>query len=183
MFARRCLYTLLGLLFLLPGGCSPLSAAKAGYTAIKGASARVYPIDAVTRTTLEKYQGIEVGQVSTDLEAVVSDYCVIAVENAFEEAFSKELDVAFAGDGEKKLLANIVVRFFKEKPLVGKEARLDVLVTLVDDQDGEPVAKFYVEGFSNSIRARDADDLARENADEFAEYLLELLGKKEELLG
>jgi hypothetical protein len=179
----KVLISFLGLTFLLPGGCSPISAAKVGYTAIKGASARLYTIEAVTGATLKEYQAIEVGEVTTDLKEVVSNYCLIAVENALEQAFMKDLGEVFPGNGDKKLAVDVVVRFFKEKPLLGKEARLDMLVTFVDAQGGNVQGKLYVEGFSNSISARGADELAAENADELVDYLLEQMGKKEKLLG
>jgi hypothetical protein len=162
-----------GLAFLLGGGavgCSPVSMVTGGYKALKGASAYVYEIEPVTRDELRPYDSLETGTFDTDLEPLVPPRVVRFSELAMRNTFSAQLAEAFPGDGAV-LVLNVTVRFFREKPLIGKEARLDWLVDFVDKESGKHIGKLYVEGVNTSLRELKPEEMGRKNTRELADFL------------
>jgi hypothetical protein len=152
-------------------GCGGFGAAKMGYKAIKGADARIHPVRDIAPAALQQYQTVSLGEVTTDVGRICPPEVLGEVRTAYREAFADEdFREAFPGGG-RALTVHVVCRFFKEKPLIGKEARLDLLVTLVDAETGQEVGVVYVEGLSESLRAHGKSDLARENAKELATHL------------
>lgn len=159
-------------------GCSPVSMVTGGYKALKGASAYVYEIEPLTRETIETYDGLDVGRFDTDLDPLVTPQVVRFSEMAMRRTHPERLSEVFSGGG-KTLVFNVTVRFFREKPLIGKEARLDWLIDCVDKETGERIAKLYVEGVNTSLRELKPEEMGVENTKELLDFLIERkTGKK-----
>jgi hypothetical protein len=152
-------------------GCGGFGAAKAGYKVFKGADASIHPVRDVSPAALQQYQMVSLGEVTTDVGRICPPEVQGEVRARLREAFSDEGFREMFPGGGRVLTAHVVCRFFKEKPLIGKESRLDMLVSLVDAETGQEVAVLYVEGLSDSLRAHGKSDLAKENAKELADYL------------
>jgi len=161
------------------GGCSGAGMAFSGAKAVViGASAHVIAVRPVS--SIREYGSVKLGEVTTDVGPICPSELIAAVRGAMQATFAdNDTRKVFAGGG-KTLVVNASCRFFKEKPLIGKEARLDLLVTLQDGQSQQEVGVLYIEGLSTSLRAHGKNDLAKKDAQELIEYLADRKqGKKE----
>ncbi len=151
-------------------GC--MSVAKVGYKVVKGAEAHVDPIREVSPEVLREYGKVTLGEVTTDVGPICPERVLEAVRMHTSAAFGTEAFKQVFPGGDKTLTVDLVCRFFKEKPLIGSESRLDAVASLLDGESKEEVGRLYIEGLSDSIRAHGLDDLARKNAQELTEYLM-----------
>jgi len=162
-------------LFLCLAGCSPMSAAVSGakvsMKVFTGAQAKVYPLEGLSPDAVRPYQSVALGQVTTDVDPICPFDVLSEVRSALAEAFADEqLRRLFPG-GKPQLVANVVVRFFKQGSPFGKEPRLDMLVSFVDGTDGREIGRVYVEGISESPLETKARHLAAANAEELGTLL------------
>ena len=148
-----------------------MSGAGAGITELKGAEAKVIPIRDIAPAAIQPYKTLALGQVTTDVAPIVTPECISGVRNAMQEQFADE-DVKehFPGGG-KRLVVDVVCRFFKEQRFLGGDPRLDLLVTLTDGESKEVVGKYYVAGVSEAKLSGKLEHLAKENAKELWELL------------
>jgi hypothetical protein len=163
------------LIVSLIAGCSPqgmvVSGAQAGYKVLTGADAKIYLIRDISPQAIGPYRSLALGRVTTD----VGPICPFGVLSDVQIALAEELGPAklrraFPG-GQPQLVANVVVRFFKQGNVFGKEPRLDLLVTFVDGGNGREVGQVYVEGLSQSPLATKAKHLAKADAEKIRDLL------------
>lgn len=162
-------------LLLSLAGCSPMSAAVSGakvsMKVFTGAQAKVYPLDGLSPDAVRPYQSVALGQVTTDVSPICPFDVLSEVRSALAETFADEqLRRHFPG-GKPQLVANVVVRFFKQGSPFGREPRLDMLVSFVDATDGREIGRVYVEGISESPLETKARHLAAANAEELGSLL------------
>lgn len=157
-------------------GCSSsptgmiMSGGKAAYQVIGGAEAKVRPLRGASPAGLAAYRAVRIGEVTTDLPGIVSDAALRMVRTDMGLGLAEKSKEGSAG-GRKGLVAQVVCRFAKERGMFGGEARLDMLVTLVDDQTGNEVARVFIEGLSRSPLHGKIEHMAKENGKELARYL------------
>ncbi len=167
--------TLAGLLmtFVLCGGCE--TAAKTGFKVAKGVDAEVLPISgALTPSTLAPYNTLKLGNVSTDIGRLCPAGVIAEVRKSAPKIFAERTREHFGG-GPKILTANIVVRFYKKKDLLGA-GRLDLLATLVDAGSGTEIGKVHIEGITESPVHTGIDDMVEETIKRLADYLTKKKG-------
>ena len=148
-----------------------MSGGKAAVRVIQGAEAKVHPLKDVSPAALADYREIRLGEVTTDVPALIptGEIGVVRAE------MGKEL----AGDGTRKhfpgggktLVANVSCRFLKERGTFGGDARLDMIVTLSDQQSQDELGRLFIEGVSKSPMAGKAEHMAKVNANELVDYL------------
>ena len=161
----------LGTLMALSGGCNPISmAARTGAKIVKGVDADVLPIRDVTAGTLSGYNTLKLGKVSTDIGGLCPPEVISQIQRTAPEIFVEEAGKRFRG-GPNVLQADICVRFFKKKGQIGGEGRLDLLVTLVDGNNGTEVGKLYVEGITESPLQTGSLDMVKKTTKKLAAYL------------
>jgi len=170
---RSVLSALAVSLMALNVGCGVGTVASTGVNIIQGVQANAIPLGQVASLTLEGFETIKVGQVTTDVERICTSNVRAEVRTQMGEAFADELVEAFPGGG-KTLTVNVVCRFFKQKSLIGKEGRLDLLVALVDAESNAELGRFYVEGISESPVHTGVDDMAEGTAKELTKFLKKL---------
>ena len=170
---RSVLLALVVSLMALNVGCGVGTVASTGVKIIQGVQADAIPLGTLSSVTLEGYKTVKAGQVTTDVERICPSNVVAEVRMQMREAFADQLSEAFPGGG-KTLTINVVCRFFKKKSLIGKEGRLDLLVTLVDAQQNKELGRFYIEGISESPVHTGVDDMAKGTNKELAKFLEKL---------
>ncbi|HPD32300.1 MAG TPA: hypothetical protein PLL20_20080 [Phycisphaerae bacterium] len=176
LFHMRHARSIIGMALLLSvAGCSPMSAAVSGakvsMKVFTGAQAKAHPLEGLSPDALQPYRSIALGEVTTDVSPICTFDVLSEVRSALAEAFADEhLRRHFPG-GKPRLVVNVVVRFFKQGNLFGKEPRLDLLVSFVDGSDGREVGRVYVEGISESPLETKARHLAAADAKELANLL------------
>ena len=168
---RSILLALTASLMALNVGCG--FAAGTGVKIIKGVQADAIPLGEVASLTLDGFETVKVGQVTTDVERICPSNVQAEVRMKMREAFADALVEVFPGGG-KTLTVNAVCRFFKQKSLIGKEGRLDLLVSLVDASSSEELGRFYIEGISESPVHTGVDDMAEGTTQELAKFLKKL---------
>jgi len=174
---RSILLALIVSFLAFNAGCGMV--AGTGVKIIKGVQADAIPLGAVASVSLEGYDTIKVGEITTDVERICPSNVLAEVRMKMREAFADELDEAFTGGG-KTLNVNVVCRFFKQKSLIGKEGRLDLLVTLADAEGGNALGRFYIESISESPVHTGVDDMAKGATKEVAKFLKKLKAGKVE---
>ena len=169
---RSILSALAVSLLTLNVGCIG-AVAGAGVKIVQGVQADAIPLGKVASLTLDGYETIKAGEVTTDVERICPSNVLAEVRMKMREAFADELADLFPGGG-KTLTVNAVCRFFKQKSLIGNEGRLDLLVMLVDAASNAELGRFYVEGISESPVHTGVDDMAEGTTKELAKFLKKL---------
>jgi len=170
---RSILLALLVSLLALNVGCGVGTAVSTGVKIIQGVQAHAIPLGTVSSSALDGYETIKAGQVTTDVERICPSNVVAEVRMQMRAAFADELSETFPGGG-KTLTVNVACRFFKKKSLIGKEGRLDLLVTLVDAERNAELGRFYIEGISESPVHTGVDDMAEGTTRELSKFLKKL---------
>lgn len=164
----------LGAIAALLAGCNPVSMAISGgkFAAqeVIGAEAKIRPLAEFTKAQAEAYRAIRIGEVTTDVPAIVPAEKMAIIRTEMELKLTEESKKLFP-EGGKTLIANVAARFLKERGTFGGEARLDMIATLVDADTQEEVARLFIEGISKSLTAGKVDDMAKENARELLRHL------------
>jgi hypothetical protein len=156
-------------------GCSPMSMAMSGgktaFRVVQGAQAKVRPLKDVSAADVAPYRSIRLGEVSTDVPALIPASQLGIVRTAMLQELGSEASLKrFPGHG-KVLVANVVCRFLKERGTFGGEARLDLIVALADVETKNEVGRLFIEGISDSPIAGKAEDMAKAGAAELVDYL------------
>jgi|GEM_PF-5872572 len=148
-------------------GCS--MAVSTGVQVVKGVDAEVYAIEDVGAGRLAPYNTLKLGHVSTDIGPLCPPEMSSQIQEIAPRKLAEESGDQFRG-GPKILRADIAVRFYKKKGLLG-EGRLDFLVTLVDAESGAQVGKLYVEAITESPVHTGIDDMVKKATSDLAKYL------------
>ena len=179
MRTRHALFCLAGVvLCLYETGCNPVSMATTGYTAVKGANAHVNPIEGIKQSDLSGVDSLKFTDVTTDVTAVCPIDVLMAVRSGIQEALADENTKKVFPGGGKSLTLDVACRFYKHKPTIGKEGRLDLLVTFVTP-DGKVLGRVFVEGINESMRETKPEAMAKKNAEKLVEYLNKIKTGKE----
>ncbi len=152
---------------MLSVGCGVV--VSTGVKAVRGVQAEVLPIRDLTPGTLAAYNTLKLGEVSSDIHPICPGNVIAEIRKAAPKQFAEETEKRFKG-GPKVLQANIVVRFYKKKGLMG-EGRLDLLATLVDAESGTEIGKVLIAGITESPVHTGIDDMAEKTTEKLAEYL------------
>jgi len=155
----------------LATGCSTV--AKMGLKTMQGVKTHAIEIDAIPVTTLDPYQTLTVGSVTTDVGPICPVSLVSEVNSQLIEACNERLEDVFSG-GDKSMTIDVVCRFYKKKSLIGKEGRLDLLVTMLDTSTRQQIGRFYVEGITESPLHTGEDSMAKGLAKGVAKHLKKL---------
>ena len=159
--------------FVLSAGCE--TAAKTSFKVAKGVDADVLPISGtLTPSRLVAYNTLKLGNVGSDIGRLCPEEVIAEVRKAAPKIFAERTKKHFKG-GPKILTANIVVRFYKKKDLLGA-GRLDLLATLVDGESGTEIGKVHVEGITESPVHTGIDDMVEETTKKLADYLTKKKG-------
>jgi len=179
MRTQRALFCLMGTTFIMCGtGCNPVSMATSGYKAVKGANAHVYSIEAPQQADLTGFESLKFTDVTTDVSAVCPIDVLMAVRSGMQEVLANEETKKVFPGGGKSLTLDVTCRFYKQKPTIGKEGRLDLLVTLVTPE-GRVLGRVYVEGINESMRETKPEAMAKKNTEKLVEYLKKIKMPKE----
>jgi hypothetical protein len=163
--------------FLACAGCDPASMAftggQMGVKVFTGAQAKIHVLQGISSEAIRSYRSVEVGEVTTDVQPICTFEEISEVRMALHGRLSEEKFRRSFPGGEPRLQVNVVLRFFKEGAIYGKEPRLDLLVTLVDAATRRDVGRIYVEGISQSPLETKAKHLAKADAEAIADLLRE----------
>jgi hypothetical protein len=163
--------------FLACAGCDPASMAftggQMGVKVFTGAQAKVHVLRDTSVEAMRAYRSVELGEVTTDVAPICTFEEISEVRLSLRGQFSEEKFIRYFPGGEPKLQVNVVLRFFKEGAIYGKEPRLDLLVTFLDAATRREVGRIYVEGISQSPLQTKTKHLAKADAQAIANLLRE----------
>jgi hypothetical protein len=160
---------------LFATGCDPASMAFTGGTmgikVFQGAQAKVHVLQDISVDAIRPYRSVEIGEVTTDIAPICTPREISEVRAAMREQFADPKFSQLFPGGEPRLLVDVVLRFFKEGTIFGKEPRLDLLVTFLDGTSRHEVGRVYVEGISQSPLQTKARHLAKADAVAIRDFL------------
>lgn len=149
-----------------------MTGGKMAVRVIEGAEAKIRPLEDASPAVLAAYRSIRLGEVTTDVPALISPAQISTIRSETSKEFAAESTRKHFPGGEKTLAVNLQCRFLKERGTFGGEARLDMIAVLMDAGSGEEIARLFIEGLSESPLAGKTEHMAQANASELVDYLV-----------